>query len=321
MGVREVARRSSDVARMKATVQQDAAVLVTGATGVVGSGVVHDLLERGYRPRVFVRSGERARAYFGDRVDVATGDLRDPGSLRQALQGIDVLFLVTSGPDLAQIDEEAAGIARSAHVDRIVKLSSMDAAEGVGTGVWHARGEAAIRASGVAFTFVAPAGFMSNALFWADSIKAEGIVHSCTGFGRIAFVHPGDIAAVATEAIADPKFVGAWLPLTGPRALSYAEMARRIGTIIGRQIRFEPIDEEAVRNAMGDEEGAVIEAHLSIYRAIRDGRLATVTDTVQRVLGRPPFSFDQWIVENIAAFGRPGQVPGLHAPAHACQAR
>jgi uncharacterized protein YbjT (DUF2867 family) len=67
----------------------------------------------------------------------------------------------------------------------VVKLSSLDAQQGVGTGVWHARRESAIRTTGIPFTFVQPTGFMSNALFWATSIKSESIVRTATGDGRI----------------------------------------------------------------------------------------------------------------------------------------
>ena len=137
--------------------------LITGATGEVGSRVVERLLERGDRPRIFVRDTEKARARYGDRVDIAVGDLAQAKSLLAALEGVDALFLVNSGPELANRDAAAATVAKIAGVKNLVKLSSMDSRQGVGTGVWHAQGESAIRASGITFTFVQPAGFMSNA--------------------------------------------------------------------------------------------------------------------------------------------------------------
>jgi uncharacterized protein YbjT (DUF2867 family) len=132
-------------------------------------------------------------------VDIVVGDLADTKSLRSALEGVGALFLVNSGPELAGRDAAAAIVAKAAGVKNLVKLSSMDAGQRVGTGVWHAQGESAIRASGIIFTFVQPAGFMSNALGWAASIKSDGVVCAPTGDDRIAFIHPDDIAAVATE--------------------------------------------------------------------------------------------------------------------------
>jgi uncharacterized protein YbjT (DUF2867 family) len=278
--------------------------LVTGATGEVGSRVVELLLERGERPRVFVRDVQRARARFGERVDIAAGDLGDGGSLLSALAGIDALFLVNSGPEIPGRDELAAEAAKAAGVRHLVKLSSMDAQQNVGTGVWHAQGEAAIRASGITFTFVQPTGFMANALFWAASIKAGGVVRSATGDGKIPFIHTDDIAGVATEALTSREYDGQSLPITGPEALSYAEMAGKLGAVIGKPVRFEAIGEDVVRQRMsadGDSEEMIV-AHLSIYRAIREGQLADVTANVERVLGRKPITFDRWAQENAEAF-------------------
>jgi (4-alkanoyl-5-oxo-2,5-dihydrofuran-3-yl)methyl phosphate reductase len=280
-------------------------ILITGATGAIGSRVVERLLERGDRLAVFVRDPERARVGYGDRVKIVVGDLADPGTLLPALAGVDALFLVTSGPKLAERDEAAANAAKAAGVKRLVKLSSMDAKQGVGTGVWHAQGESAIRASGIAFTFVQPAGFMSNALEWATSIRAEEIVRAPTGDGRIAFIHPDDIAAVATEVLMTRAYDGRSLPITGPEALSYAEMTAKIATAIGKALRFQPNSEDEERRRMieNGDPPEIIAAHLSIYQAIREGRLAAVTDTVHGVIGRKPIAFDQWAKENAGVLG------------------
>ncbi len=277
--------------------------LITGATGDIGSRVVQRLLERGERPRLFVRNAEKTRARYGDRVDIAVGDLADSGSLLAALQGVDALFLLNSGPELAVRDQGAAHSAKAAGVKHLVKLSSMDA-QNVGTGVWHAQGEAAIQASGISFTFVQPTGFMSNALWWAAPIKAEGIVRSATGHGKIPFIHSDDIADVAIKALTTREYCGESLPITGPEALSYAEMTARIAAVIGKSLKFQPISEEQERQQMiadGDTP-EVVAAHVSIYRAIREHRLATVTDNVHRVLGRKPITFDYWVQENAAMF-------------------
>ena len=282
--------------------------LITGATGNVGSLVVERLIERGERPRIFVRDAQKARARYGDQVDAFAGDLADTETLKAALAGADALLLLNSGPELAERDEAAANAARAAGVKNLVKLSSHDArVQGVGTGVWHARGEAAIRRSGVPFTFVQPSGFMSNALFWARSIKTEGVVRTCTGDGKIPFIHPQDIADVATKALTTRAYLGEFLPITGPEALSYAEMMAKIGAAIGKALRFEAISEEEERQKMigSGDPPEVVAAHLSIYRAIREGRLATVTDTVERILGRNPITFDQWVQENVTVFADP----------------
>ena len=278
--------------------------LITGATGDVGSRVVELLLKYGERPRIFVRDAGKARSRYGDRVDVVTGDLADAASLKPALEGVDALFLVTTGPEIPTRDEAAAKVAKAAGVKLLVKLSSMDVEQGLAIGAWHERGEAAIRASGIPFTFVRPSGFMSNLLAWATSIKAEGIIRASTGDGRRAFIHSEDIGAVATRALTTRKYVGATLSITGPEALSFAELTTKIGTALGRRLTFQPISDEEARQryAATGASAADTDAHVALWRAIREGRLATVTDTVEGVLGRRPIPLEQWVIENAAAF-------------------
>ena len=158
--------------------------LITGATGEVGSRVVRQLLERNIRPRVLVRSEEKARSLFGDRVDVCVGDLAAPDSVRGAIQGADTVFLVNVGPAIPERDKAAAMICKEVGVRRIIKLSSLDVEHGLAIGAWHEKGEAAIRTTGIPFTFVRPTGFMSNLLGWAHSIRTEGVVRSSTADGR-----------------------------------------------------------------------------------------------------------------------------------------
>jgi uncharacterized protein YbjT (DUF2867 family) len=278
--------------------------LVTGATGNIGSRVVERLLRGGERPRVLARDAAKAARRYGDRVDVRVGDFDDSASLSAAVDGVDVVFLVTAGADLAEKDKRAADVAKSAGVRLLVKLSTDDVAHGVGTGVWHREGEAAIRDSGVGFVFVQPSGFMDNFLNWADAIKADGVIRCAAGEGVIPFIHCDDIADVAIAAMTEPHYAGQSLPVTGPEALSFAEMTAKVGAAIGRELRFEPRSEDDERRAQAawGSPQAMIEARLSIFRAMRDGRLTAVSDNVTKILGREPISFDQWAQQNAAAF-------------------
>ncbi|MGA3090386.1 MAG: NAD(P)H-binding protein [Terriglobales bacterium] len=278
--------------------------LITGATGDVGSKVVDNLLERGERPRVFVRQAERARSRFGARVDIFVGDLGSAEDLKPALEGVDKLFLVNSGPQIPARDELAAKAAKTAGVRHLVKLSSMDVQHALAIGAWHELGEAAVRESGLAFTFVQPTGFMSNLLAWAPSIKAEGIVRSSTGNGQRPFIHSRDIAAVSTRALITDEFGGQSLPITGPEALSFAAATAKIGAAIGAKLVFQDISDDQARQRYAAISGSVEEtdAHVSLWRAIREGRLAAVNDNVERILARMPITLDQWALENAAAF-------------------
>jgi uncharacterized protein YbjT (DUF2867 family) len=278
--------------------------LVTGATGNIGSRVVERLLARDEQTRVFVRNGDKATSRYGDRVDVRVGDLADPTALARAVDGVDVVFLVTTGVDLAEKDKLAASVAKLAGVRLLVKLSTDDVEQGVGTGVWHREGEAAVRDSGIGFVFVRPSGFMDNFLNWADAIKTDGVVRCAAGDGTIPFIHSDDIADVAIAAMTNPQYEGLSVPITGPEALSFADMTAKVGAAIGRELRFQPVsdDDERRRQAAWGSPEPLIDARLSIFRAMREGRLATVTNNVASTLGREPISFDRWAQQNAAAF-------------------
>ncbi|HMK83680.1 MAG TPA: NAD(P)H-binding protein [Candidatus Bathyarchaeia archaeon] len=278
--------------------------LISGATGEIGSRVVELIIRNGDRPRVFVRDSQKAKERFGNDVDIFVGDLAVSKSLVSALTGTKTLFLINTGQDIATRDREAAQVAKALGVKHLVKLSSLDSRLAFGTGVWHAKGESAIRASGIDFTFIQPSGFMSNALFWAESIKNESVVRSCAGEGKIAFIHPDDIAAVATKVIMTGDYHGESLPITGPKAQSYSEMTAEIGAAIKKPLTFESISEDQERQKLTKDgaQESEIEYHLSIYRAIREGRAEIVTGEVERVLGRRPIAFGQWAQDNVASF-------------------
>lgn len=279
--------------------------LVIGATGNIGSRVTQRLIDSGARPSVFVRNAQKARALFGKKVDIYIGDLEDPkSSLSTALAEADGIFLVTDGPDLDKKDRAISFAAFGVGVRHVVKLSTLDVRTGIGTGPWHAHGENAIRESGVAFTFIQAAGFMSNMLGWSESIRREGVLRSSTGEGRIAFIHPDDIAAIAIAALTTRYYDDQALIVTGPEALSYREMAATIGEAIGKPIAYVEItDRQAYLDTVAwAGEGPYADALVDIWRAVRQGRLATVTDGVRRVTGREPIRFAQWAAENTTSF-------------------
>ena len=122
--------------------------------------------------------------------------------------------------------------------------------------------------------------------------------------GKIAFIHPDDVAAVATASLTTRDYDGQSLVVTGPKPLSYGEMAATIGRAIGKSVGFEEItDEQAyARTIKWAGEDAYADALVDIWRAVREGRLDTVTDGVKQITGREPIPFAQWASENAASF-------------------
>lgn len=278
--------------------------LITGATGDVGFRVVEHLLKRNIRPRVLVRNQAKALSLFGGRVDIFVGDLAEPASIRDALKGAETIYLVNVGPEIPRRDEAAAALAKEEGVQRVIKLSSLDVEHGLAIGAWHEKGEAAIRAVGIPFTFVRPTGFMSNLLAWAHSIKTEKIVRSSTADGRRPFIHSEDIAAVSVEALVSTNYLGQSLPITGPDSLTFGEATATIAEAIGESLKYQAISDEEARERYSKISGSPeeTEAHVALWRAIRQGRLARVTHDVEHILGRKPITLTQWAAENANSF-------------------
>jgi (4-alkanoyl-5-oxo-2,5-dihydrofuran-3-yl)methyl phosphate reductase len=145
---------------------------------------------------------------------------------------------------------------------------------------------------------------MDNFLKWAGTIRADGVARCAAGSGAMPFIHSDDIADVAVAAMTRPQYAGQSLPITGPEALSFADMTAKVGAVTGRRLRFESLsdDEERQQQAAWGSPQALIEARLSIFQGIREGRLAAVTGNVAAVLGHEAISFDQWAQQNAAAF-------------------
>jgi uncharacterized protein YbjT (DUF2867 family) len=278
--------------------------LITGATGEVGARVTRHLIQIGERPRILVRNREKGLALFGDNVDVFVGDLSLPETTREAFRGADAIFLVNVGPEISERDRTAAQLSRDLSVRKIVKLSSLDVEQGLAIGAWHEKGEEAIRETGMPFVMVRPTGFMSNLLAWAPSIKAEGVVRSSTGEGRRPFIHPEDIAAVSVRALVEDEYIGQALPLTGPEPLSFRDVTSMIAAAVGRPLRYEVTSDEDARSRYAKISGSPeeTEAHIALWTAIREGRLAETTDSVERILGRKALSLRDWIAENAQHF-------------------
>ena len=117
-------------------------ILVTGATGNVGSAVVEELGDRGLPVRAFVRNPDRAAAVLGPDVELAVGDFAEPASIRAALDGIEVVFLACGNvPPQVEYETRVIDAAARAGVRRLVKLSALGAEPGsrVAFWDWHAR--------------------------------------------------------------------------------------------------------------------------------------------------------------------------------------
>ncbi|GAA1588963.1 NAD(P)H-binding protein [Kribbella hippodromi] len=234
------------------------------------------------------------------------GDFDDPVSLRKAMDGADTVFLLSApGPRVPEHDRALVAAAADGGVRKLVKLSAIGSTDEGMPGNWHAAGERAVRDSGLAWTILRPSGFASNALRWLPAIQAGQPIPNQTGTGRHAFVDPRDVAAVAAEALTSSAHDGRTYTLTGPELLSVPEQVAVLADVLGSALSVVDVPAEAyaeqLRAAGLDE--AVVSVAVRGAELIRSGGEQTITDDVERVLGRPARTFREWAETNRAAFG------------------
>ncbi len=272
-------------------------ILVTGATGNVGSQVVQQLIASGITPRVAVRSINKAESLKKAGAEPVEMDLDRPETVQSALTGVDKVFLVSPFvPNMVELTAILIEAAKKAKVQQIVKLSAL-AQPGIALSKWHEEMENAIASADIPFTFLLPNGFMQNFVnAMAETIKSENAFYLNAGEGKVSFVDTRDIASVAVAALITSGHEGQSYNITGSEALSHEEAAAILSQVLGRAINYVDVPEDAVRQGM---QGAgmpepTVNALLELYASYKAGQAATVSPVVEQVTGKQPISFEQF---------------------------
>ncbi|MFF7734942.1 NAD(P)H-binding protein [Streptomyces sp. NPDC007984] len=276
-------------------------ILVTGATGTVGSELVRLLVAKGEQVRALTRNPERAA--FDPAVEVVKGDLSEPETLRPAVAGADRVFTLASSDD-GVLERNLATAAAEAGVRHLVKLSTNGVHFGLDDPItrMHRAGELAVMESGVPWTMLRPGTFMSNRGAWRASVPSEGIAYVTVGDPVSALIHPRDIASVAAVVLTTDGHQGKAYPLSGPEPLTPAESLQILAEALGRPLKLvEETEEQTVERfaawVSAEDLAAVFE--LKRQSAPYD---AEVFDTVERITGRAPLPFATWVAENADSF-------------------
>jgi len=283
-------------------------ILVTGGTGTTGKEIIGELHKLGAAGvRALVRDPGRASFIREAGFETVGGDFDRPETLDAALEGVErALLLTPPSPKTFEFQRDFVEAAKRAGVRHVVKFSAFgaDASAPEGFGKWHGQAEDYLKASGLAWTMLRPNFFMQNLLGQARQIAAEGRIYQPVGEARASFIDVRDIAAVAARALVEDGHEGEAYVLTGPEALSYAEVAAKLSEAAGREVTYVPISPEQFRQgalAAGLPEWLVgaLERLNEIFAA---GHAAEVTDRVRAVGKKEPITFDQFARDHAQAF-------------------
>jgi uncharacterized protein YbjT (DUF2867 family) len=269
--------------------------LVIGASGTTGSRVVAQLVAAGHGAKAASR---RATPVPG--AAPVRFDWYDPSTHAAALDGADRVYLI---PPPADSDPAAVMVpflrqACVAGVHRAVLLSSSAIpAGGPAVGSVHK----ALPDLVEQWAVLRPSWFMQNFTgthAHALSIRDHGSILTATGSGRIGFIDAEDIASVAVHALTGEHAPGTDLVLTGPEALSYDDIAAIMTEVTGRLVVHRSLSYEQMRDRLAAEIPEEFAAMLAgLDRAIAEGSEDRVTDTVERLTGRPARTFRAFLEE------------------------
>jgi uncharacterized protein YbjT (DUF2867 family) len=280
-------------------------IAVTGATGGLGGRVARRLAERGAAQRLVVRDPARAPELAG--AEVETGSYDDGEGLRRAFDGTRTLFMVSASeaPDRVRLHANVVDAAVAAGIERVVYTSFFGAAPDCtftfGRDHWHA--EEHIRASGLGYTFLRDNLYID---FVPLMVGADGAIRGPAGDGRVAAVARDDIADVAVAALLGDGHEDRSYDMTGPEALTLAEVAEELSRAAGRTIRYqaETLEEAYASRASYGAPGWEVDGWVTTYVAIANGDLQEVSGDVAAVAGHPPMRLAEFLRSNPESYRR-----------------
>jgi len=283
-------------------------ILVTGATGLNGGELVRLLSARGVPVRALVRNASRAAALSSlANVEIVEGDMERPETLAEPLRGVDRAMLISSSnAAMLEVQSNFIDAARKAGVTHMVKLSGIipDIDSPFRFARMHGEIELKLERSGIAFTHLRAGEFMHSYFRQVPAIVARGALFLPMEDARIASIDVGDIAEIAAKALTESGHEGKTYPLTGPEALTMAEVAKKLSAATGREISYvnvAPEEAKRARLAAGVPEYTA-DALDELFAERRNGKESEVYPVFEDLIGRRPTSFDEFARRNAPIF-------------------
>ena len=278
-------------------------ILITGASGNVGQEVLAKIAKMGRPIRAAYQSAAKA-ALAPAGVETVILDYNRAETVRAALRNVERVFLVGPvTPELPELERKATDEIKRSGVRQIVKLSAMGG-QAATFPRQHEESENYIRASGVAYTFLRPNGFMQNMVNYnGETIRSQNAFYGTQGGGEVSHIDLRDIAAVAVRVLTEDGHAGKVYTLTGPEALTNSRIAGILSSALGREIKYVDLPPEQMKQALL---AAMPEwnakALLDLNELYRLGGASAVIGDVEQILGRKATTFEQFARDYSSSF-------------------
>lgn len=280
-------------------------VLVTGATGNTGSGLVPALRSAGVDVRVFVRDESKAQPLKDMGAEVVVGDLDRPETIGPAVEGVDKIYLLTwNGPTQAQQAENVIKAAKQVGNPHLVR-HSMWGSEKSRIVKQGDQVEEAVKSSGLPWTLLKPTFFMQNTMMAGPTIASNGMIYWDMKDGKLGMIDDRDVVDVALAVLTGSGHEGKSYILTGPAAISFHDVASTFSKVLGKDVTYVSVPGEAALQSMvgmGFPEW-IAKGYVELSEGFSENFANRVTENVATLTDHPARSFEQFARDFAQVFG------------------
>ena len=282
-------------------------ILITGATGKTGSATAKSLGEKGERFRALIRNEEKKEGLESLGGEVVIGSIENTDVVNQSMQGVKtVLVLLPNSESQLALEKQLVDSAKQAGVERIVKMSSIEATPDATSPIpkLHLESEEYIKQSGLSWTMIKPNFYMQNLLASAGTIKDQGKIFLPMGEGKTGMIDTTDVGTVIAKVLSEDGHESMNHEITGPEILSFYEVAEIFSKALGKQVDYVDVPMDAYKETLGQflTNQWHLDAVIDLFKGIAEGGIEDKTNTFNELTGETPKSLSQFLAENSFIF-------------------